>query len=391
MAEVETQCARLRTTIAAAKSPSPTTPHDPLETRRKVIEWTNIAARFPSNTGGGGILGALPDERVAMRFRQRMEAMSAGEIIATLDEITALDLPAGARADLERTLLNALVQKDPALALGLMADRSVLESSLYSHLASGALQAWAKMDSMAAGAWFDEQIAAGKFKSTQLDGVSGYRQMFESALIAILLTSSPDAAARRVAVLPEDQRGDVLHMYALSMVPPEIQVAHAGLVRAQVPTKDQAETIASQLTNLVKHGDYSAATAYLDRISATPAERAASAMIAIRDMNPITPNSGKLSREDFDALREWVGSQSSESVDKVTAEALATGANGDHKITFAAAADLAVEYGAQSGNDEVLAVFLTSYAARRNKAVARDLAAKIAAETRRAEILNFLK
>ena len=86
-----------------------------------------------------------------------------------------------------------------------------------------------------------------------------------------------------------------------------------------------------------------------------------------------------------------MGIQSPESVNKVTVEALAKGANGDHKITFAAAADLAVEYNAQSGDDEVLAGFLTSHAARRNKAVARDLAAKIADETRRAEVLNFLK
>ena len=56
-----------------------------------------------------------------------------------------------------------------------------------------------------------------------------------------------------------------------------------------------------------------------------------------------------------------------------------------------AAADLAVEYSAQSGNDEVLAGFLTSNAARRNKTIARDLAAKISDETRRTEILNFLK
>ena len=73
------------------------------------------------------------------------------------------------------------------------------------------------------------------------------------------------------------------------------------------------------------------------------------------------------------------------------AEGLAKGANGDHKITFAAAVDLAVEYSAQSGNDEVLAGFLTSNAARRNKSVARDLAAKIADETRREEVLDFLK
>lgn len=90
-------------------------------------------------------------------------------------------------------------------------------------------------------------------------------------------------------------------------------MAHAALIRAQVPAKDQVETIASQIPNLVKRDDYSAA------------------------------------------------------------------------------ADLAVEYSAQSGNDEVLAGFLTSQAARRNKAIARDLAAKIFDESRRAEVLDFLK
>ena len=108
-------------------------------------------------------------------------------------------------------------------------------------------------------------------------------------------------------------------------------------------------------------------------------------------MVPKNPYSDKLTREDFNVLREWVGSQCPESVDEITAKALGDGANGDHKITFAAAADLAVEYSVQSGNDEVLAGFLTSQAARRNKTVARDLAAKIADETRRAEVLNFLK
>jgi hypothetical protein len=168
-------------------------------------------------------------------------------------------------------------------------------------------------------------------------------------------------------------------------------LAHAALIRAQVPAKDQAETIASQIPNLVKRGDFSAATAYLDRIAATPAERAASVMKAIRDMVPKNPYSDKLTREDFNALREWVGSQSPESVDKVTAKALGDAAQGNRNLEFSTAADLAVEYSAQSGSDEVLAGFLTSHAARRNKAVARDLAAKISDETRRAEVLDFLK
>ncbi len=392
MAAVETECARLQSTIAAAESPTTTRP-DPLERRRKIIEWTKLGTHFQSNPmgSGGSVLVVMPDRREAMRFRQHMEAMSTAKIIAALDEIAALDLPHKVRENLEWTLLDSMARKDPAAALGLLESRGLMKSALYENLIDSTLHAWAHKDTASAGTWFDRQIAAGTFDSKALNGVSSSRHSLESTFIRILLGSSPEAAARRLAALPEDQRGDVLSMYSLTNVPEEMQLAHAALIRAQVPAKDQAETIASQIPNLVKRGDYSAATAYLDRIAATPAERAASAMMATRDMLPINPNSGKLSREDFDSLREWVGNQARDSVDTITAEALGKGANGDYKIKFAAAADLAVEYSAQSGNDEVLAGFLTSQAARRNKTIARDLAAKISDETRRAEILNFLK
>lgn len=392
MAVLETECARLQSTLTAAEAPSTTRP-DPLEKRRKIIEWTRLGTQFKSNPmgSGGSILVVMPDTREAMRFHQRMNAMSTGEIIATLDEIAALDLPPKVRENLEWTLLDSMARKDPAAALGLLESRGLMKSPLYEYLISCTLKAWAHKDTASAIGWFDEQIAAGTFDSKALDGVSSSRHSLETTFIRILLGSSPEAAARRLAALPEDQRGDVMHMYDMSIVPEEIHVAHAALIRAQVPEKDQAETIASPIPNLVKRGDYSAATAYLDRIAATPAERAACAMMATRDMFPINTNSSKLSREDFDALREWVGSQSPESVDKVTTKALAMAAPGDYKITFAAAVDLAVEYSAQSGNDEVLAGFLSSEAARRNKTIARDLAAKIADETRRAEVLDFLK
>lgn len=316
--------------------------------------------------------------------------MSADEIIATLDEIAALDLPAESRDNLARVLLACIARKDPDLALDLIDRRIGMESYRFGGLISETLQTWAKKDPAAAGAWFDQQIAAGKFKGRSLDGVNGFRQMNESALISILLGNSPEGAARRLAALPEDQRGDVLSMYDMTNVPEENQMAHAALIRAQVPPKDQAETIASQVPSLIKHGDYSSATAYLDRIAATPAERAASAVKAIQDMNPKSPDTNKLSREDFDALREWVGTQAPASVDIVMAAALAKAALGDHKMPFAAAAELAVEYSAESGNDEVLATFLTSGAARRNKAASLVLAGKISDETRRGEILNFL-
>lgn len=125
IAGVEAECDQMRTTIAAMKSPSPTR-QDPLEMRRKVIGWTKLAAHFPSNpmVSSMSFSGALPDMRVAMRFRQRMEVMSTDEIIATLDEIAALALPAPARENLEWTLLDALARKDPERALDRVIDRA---------------------------------------------------------------------------------------------------------------------------------------------------------------------------------------------------------------------------------------------------------------------------
>ena len=123
MAAAETECARLRTTLAAAKAESSITPalHDPLEKRRKIIEWTKLGTQFQSNPmmsigSSSLIIGAMPDPREAMRFRQRMDAMSTAEIIATLDEIATLDLPTKVRENLEWTLLDSMARLDPAAA-----------------------------------------------------------------------------------------------------------------------------------------------------------------------------------------------------------------------------------------------------------------------------------
>ena len=397
MAAVETECARLRSHIASVRSPSPatSTAHDPLEMRRKLIEWTKIAAHFPSNPSMSSMSfsGALPDPRVAMRFRQRMDAMSTDEVIATLDEIAALDLPPEAHENLEWTLLDALVRKDPELALDRFVDRVGKDSFLFRGLLSGALQAWAKKDVDAAVAWFDHQLAAGKFKSTQLNGANYSRWAAETELINRLLTSSPEAAARRLTALPEDQRRSVLQMCPVHAVvgPVEDQMAAlAGLIRAHVPAEEQAEMIGNQAAHFFNPGGYPAVTTYLDRIDATPAERAAFAL-KVTDMVYPGPGSNHLSREPIDGLREWVSSQAPDATDSVMGKVLGQAAWGSRKMEFAAAAELAVEYSAASGSDEVLAMFLTSYAARENKATARALAEEISDKKRREEILTFLK
>ena len=174
-------------------------------------------------------------------------------------------------------------------------------------------------------------------------------------------------------------------------MPEALQLAHAKLIRAYVPLQQQGETIASQVPSLIHRGDYSAATAYLARINATPAERAASILKSVQHMSSKNLYSDYFTRDDFDDFRAWVADQAPDTLAVATGKALGEAAHANRRMKFSAAADLAVEYNAASGNDEVLATFLTSLAALHHQPAARALADTISDEKRRAVILDLLK
>jgi hypothetical protein len=320
-----------------------------------------------------------------------MGAMTPDETIALLDEIAALDLPEKSFEDLRWTLLDSLARKDPEMALKLIAERDLIDTLQFGSLIPNAISAWARNDSAAAAAWVDQLIDAGTFESKRLDGVNYTRQNLESALLGPLLTSFPEDAARRLTALPEDQRGSVLQTYfQYNQFGDDQLTANAELIRTYVPLEDQAQMIGSQAAQLFEPGDFSAVTTFLDRIDAKPTERAAFALRALDQMYP-RPDSNRLPREDIDGLREWVGSQAPDLMDTVMGEVLGQAAWDGRMMEFAAAAELAVEYNAAGGNDELLATFLTSHAARDNKEAARSLAESISNEQRRAEVLTYLK
>ena len=247
-----------------------------------------------------------------------------------------------------------------------------------------------KKDPAKAAAWFDQQIAAGKFDSKSLDGESRPRQRFEGALINVLLASDPDAAGRRLGAIPEDQRGEVLSQYQFQSLKEESQLAFAKLVRSQVPADEQADTFAQQASYLVSRDGYSKVSEYLDRIEATPAERTKCAEEAA-ESKLSNHNGKKVTRENLDEMREWVTTQAPEALGSITGKALGNAMQGSRKMEFSEAADLAVQYNQTSDNDEVLASFLESWSARENKEQARALAEKITDEKRREEILKDLK
>lgn len=393
---LESESVVLQKHIAAARTSGPgadstaAKPAPPAKAAKdkEPLDWKKVAAQFEEMQRSGG----MGDMRTMLKFQQRVQSMSKEEIIAALDEIAALGLPEPSRAKLEQMLVGPLAQKDPELVLARFVDRLGDKDGSMGWQLSNALREWAKKDPAKAGAWFDQQIAAGKFDSKALDGKSRSRNQFENAMIHVLLDSDPTAAASRLGAMPEDQRRDVLSQHSFSQLKEESQAAFAKLVRDQLPAKDQASTLANEASVIVGNdGDYSKVTEYMDRIGATPAERAKCVEEAAESKIQSLSYKKKIAAEDIDAMRTWAATQAPDQLDTLTGKALATATQGNGKTKFEEAAALALHYHEASDNDEVLSSFLDGWAARRNKDQARVLAEKISDPKRRGEILEKLK
>lgn len=380
----------IATARAAATSPDPSVAAKPAVEKptdeKEPIDWKKLAEQFAEMQQNGGV----GDMRSMMRFQQRLQSMTTEELVAALDEIAKLDIPAESRTILEQMLTRPLMESDPELALTRFSDRLQDDRGAMSWQLANAFSKWADMDPDKAVAWFDQQIAAGKFDSKSLDGRSHARLQFEGALIRTLLATNPEAAGSRLETLPEDQRADALRQFSFGQLKEENQKAFAEMVRGHVPEDERNGVISQIASRMVSQGDYQQVTEYLDRIEATPAERADSASQAANSKIQMLANQKGVTREDIDAMREWVGTQSKETVDKSTGSALAAATQGNGTFKFSDAAALAVQYHESSGNDDVLVSFLGGWEASQNKELSLKLAEKISDEKRREEILkNF--
>lgn len=365
---------------SSARNPKPKPAAKP-----KKIDWKDALSKLGPSMRGEGV----GDIREIVRFQTRLQALSAEELLASLDDIAALDVSETERTMLEQMILGPLVQKDPKAALDKFSDRPEDERGGFSWVLSSALGEWSKKDPVLAAAWLDERIAAGKFESKSLDGKSQMRSQFEGALISTLLSSDPEAANRRVASMPENQRADALRP-RFSAIEESDQAAFAKIVRGQLPQKEQVEILGNAGSHLVMK-DYAAVTGYLERINATPEERKEVVSQAANQKISILSYSQKVGREDIDSMREWASKQSPDSVDEITGTSLGSLSRQGKNNSFEDVSALAVQYHEASGNDEVMVSFLKSPAASGNKEQARILAEKISDATRRQEILKRLK
>lgn len=350
------------------------------------LDWKKIAGQLAESQRDG-----MGDMRTAIRLHQRLHAMSATEILAALDEVVALDISAASRELLEQTLFGPLLEKDPEAALTRFADRLHDSAGMMRWQLSSALANWGKKEPVKAGAWMDQQIAAGNFESKSLDGRNSLRTQFEGTLIASLISSGPQAAGARLAALPEDQRMEVMRHHTMGNLKEEDQKVFAEIVRAQLAEDAVVQTISQAAARAVSRGGYPEVTAYLDRIEATPAERKSTAEQAANSQIHQLSRQKVISREDLDSMRAWVETQAPGSADATTGKVLGQAVRRDGKFDFPQAAALALEYHESSGNDEVLSYFLDGQAARQNQAEARVLTEQISDEKRREEILKKLR
>lgn len=395
ISSLELESAILRKTIASQSSGS-STDSSSRETKPAIksakaeepLDWKKIATQLGESKQHGG----MGDLRGMIKLQQRLMAMSKEEMIAALDEIATLDLPMESLNQLEEIFIGPLSLKDPEFVLTKFIDRIHDDAGTIQWHLANTIQEWAKKDPASAASWFDQQIAAGKFDSKSLDGESETRLQFERSIISVLIASDPDAAGRRIAALPADQRDDALTGLFTRPLKDEEQLAFAKIVREQVPEDDRSQTLGEQASTFVAMSDgFSKVAEFMDRIQATPAERTACVEQASSSWIDRLGVQNKITREGIDTMREWVTLHEPESTGTVTGKALARATQIGGKFQFSEAAELALEYHATAGNDDVLFSFLDGWPARQNIEQTRVLAEKLSDPKRREEILKSLR
>lgn len=387
ISSLKRDAAELRVNLSAARVSPPGVTPSTASASQGPIDWKQMPSRIAEFQQGG----EKAQLRAMIDFQQRLKNMSREELITALDEIDALGLSENDRDEMLTWILESLVKLDPQYALARFVDQIESSSSAVGwHLAS-AFGKWAKTDPAAATAWFDRQIAGGKFESRTLDGRSEIRSTFESELLETLLSSDLATAARRIQALPEDQRREILEQLPFSELDPNEQKAYASLVRQLIPADEREGSFAHIASQLINGGDYQEVSSFLDSVQAGPAERAAAAKQAAVTRMEMLGQDGSITRAEVDSLRAWVGQQAPSLTDSITGKALAEASQDGGDFDYAAASQLVVIYQQATGSDDVLISFLEGYSARSNLEEAKQLADLISDPKQREEMLNRLK
>lgn len=382
LSAVEARNGLMRDKIADARSPKTAAPVK-LTKDDGPIDWKKIAAE-------------KMDGPETTRFLKRLKSMTQQEMIATLDQIAALDCSKDRRTDLESAVIMPLMEMAPEWVLNRFKDHLLDDVNMRRLPLQLVLGTWAKKDLVHATAWFDAQIAAGNFKGKQLDveRSSQVRYLFEAALMSVLLTADPAAAVRRLSATPQTQRQSVISYLCSMMTNTPLAEGHhlafANLIRNHIPPDLQASMFVAACPYFQNSEEFPKFNAYLDVIKATPAERISCAEIYSGNCIRMLSNKREVTLDDLAIMRSRFAEISPQAVDAMTAGSLAEAVKGrNSSMMFRQASELAVKWLDASGSDAVLATLLEiANFDPPDKILGRELAGKISDASRRAEILK---
>jgi hypothetical protein len=315
------------------------------------IDWKSLAVK----------VGETDDNRQAsVRTEQVLLGMTTEELCAQLDEIAAMNLGNRVHNLLKNIIFSALQTKDPEMALTRFVSEAseVADNFHIQEALSSTLSKWAEKEPAAAITWLDAQIAAGQFESKKLDGKNQALLRLEGALVNALLKADPAAATARVNALPIGHRLDFFSRGAFYNLPQESEVNYAKLVRGTLPANQASKILASAAADLASIKDgYKRVDAFIINSNTTEQEKK-SMVVTVMTYLLRRYNDSEIDVKELDEARAWANTQSPDSVDKGTGEALASAIS--RGASFEDASRLVLQYHESAGGDEVLASFLKS-------------------------------
>ncbi|MCX6866085.1 MAG: sigma-70 family RNA polymerase sigma factor, partial [Verrucomicrobia bacterium] len=391
ISRAQTRIAQLQAGPPATRTANSTTTKVTAKTHSSNLNaWKNLAER--------AALMGVKDKRIELELRERLGAMSTRKICEKIDQIATWDLPnSDGRVGLLVALLNAAINKDPAMTLRCFEDQLANSEDNMEMCLVAAFRKWMKSDSSEATAWLDAMISSGKLECTSIGNRNGgqcHNQMManlQGVVIADLLKSAPTLAIQRFKSLMPDQRMALI-CYQLRNLEPGTEAAFVNLVRQGV-TEDQYSHFltmqnsryAEMAWKMVQRGGFAQVGNFLDTIEAAPVERQSFAGFAagLGLSRLIGGENAKVTRAAVDEMREWLAVQAPQDVDRISGIALARNAGGNFKVA-AAIVDAIYQ---ESGNEAVLVAFLENVKSSRSVREQAAMATKITDENTRRKIL----
>ncbi len=334
-------------------------------------DWPEIARQLRSGEGAGGYLNTT------LAVEEGFLVMNREELIASLDEIEAAALAQRDRKALQWRLQAPLTELDP-------------EYVARRFHSSDAVGLWAGRDPEGAVAWFKELIAARPFEGENDAGMRD-RVSIVKALTYALVLARPELACQVLETVPENARLAFLEGGAHALRDRREPANWAQLLRRCLPEQDRLNAITWPVSELGEGGTIGLDElgSYLRRIEATPEERGACILAVARSASfPQKEGFFKTSPQDLEDFRSWVRGQDPDLLFPATAAALESAMQ---YLAFPAAVELALQYHAEGGGDEVLLPLLESYSGTEHREIAVALAAKVSDSVRREQILQQLR